>query len=346
MNLKEYLILITLVVLICGILCFLIYKNLNEKIVFLLNEVNELKNGAKSRTTEEFRSQQNNKSQNIDSCPIPSRTNVYYSSSTNIQSDNNRTNQNIEENKEIELEDKESNNSSIERVEDEVERLENELENIENMIESSDEEQEYEDEEYDEQDEEICVGELIEEDENNESDINLGEKIEFEPKLVESTNESLDNNLVNLVNQFENKEHINIDESRKNNSSEFDELANIESDRNSELNDLIKKEMDINGNIIDNIEKNETKSLNSVKERETNDSNSIREDFSNDSKSINNLSQFEDCKLIAKNKKLLQKDLKDICKHLNIPQKGNKLHLVEKIFEAGGKELINSKINA
>ena len=62
---------------------------------------------------------------------------------------------------------------------------------------------------------------------------------------------------------------------------------------------------------------------------------------SNISRENNNKTEYEN---IAK--QFIKNDLKDICKQINLSQKGNKMELIEKIFHAGRQDLIMLKINA
>ena len=327
MDLKEFIFILLIVAVTCVFTGYFTYRILNTKLESLINTVENLKHGSIDyQNREEFRNTQDNvNSQYTKEIAVNNdlaNTGMYNAGTMDMQCPRVVENDNLYEDRQnsgdkVSRESFNSSLSSVTKTQNEVDLLKKELEKIETLIESSSSEN-------------MSEGSRVSEDVSKTGD-----------NVVESTEDDINNDIVELVDKLERG-----DEYHNSNMSEFDELANVGNDKNSELNDLIKVDDINNENEVENTKSVESvqKSIESVQkntESITKSSIDSRSVDSSVSKENTNKNEYEN---IAK--QFIKTDLKDICKQINISQKGNKLQLIEKIFDAGRQDLIMLKINA
>jgi hypothetical protein len=341
MDLKEFIFILLIIAVTCVFSSYFTYKILNTKIELLINDIEELKNHPRDNLSrEEFRNVHNkiNEKYNNELTGNYNISNVNINNKNAISENINETQYKYGQNIEEELCNRNAGNtqdlcddnsvledssdiSSVTKTQNEVDILKRELEKIETLIDDSGSED---------------ISENISEDNrenmSNDIDNSVENSSNKENVINEDDNEEIDNDVVELVNKLDTDNQYS-----NNNMSEFDELANIENDQNSELNDLIRVDPDTlyNGN---KLYKNDIKSNDEIVSTSSYGSKSINSYLSRDNI---NKGEYEN---IAK--QFIKNDLKDICKQINLPQKGNKIQLIEKIFHAGRQDLIMSKINA
>lgn len=340
MDIKEYIFLLIVIVIISGFCSYFTYKVLNTKINLLSEELEDLRNQIPSGSNKEhFKNIHNelrNKYPKGGSEKIePTRNINLFNSTDNLRDSNIPITAAYQQ--PVDKNDKSSDVSSITQTQNEVDMLKKELHKIETLINTSD--SEYDESSYSENSsnsEDEIENEMDVDDESYEDDDSADEEQLDTDMLKDDINSnSVDNNLINLVNRLEAEEKNSLENCKKNNYSEFDELANIENDGNSELNDLIRKDGGLNNyDIIENIETNNNSNNEEVLSIRSKESSISSPDNTNKIEYENIARQF------------IKNDLKDICKLINLPLKGNKLDLIEKIFQAGRQDLIMLKINA
>lgn len=322
MDLKEFIFILLIVAVTCVFTGYFTYRILNTKLESLINTVENLKHGSIDyQNREEFINSQNSGNAKFTREVVVSNdlanTSTYNAGTTEMGMQCPRVveNNNVYEDREssgskASRESFNSSLSSVTKTQNEVDLLKKELEKIETLIESSSSEN-------------MSEGSKVSEDVEEATD-----------NVVESTEEEINNDIVDLVDKLEKG-----DDYHNSNMSEFEELANVGNDKNSELNDLIRVNDVNNEKEAENTESvaSVQKSIESISKSSV-DSRSID---SGTSKENTNKNEYEN---IAK--QFIKTDLKDICKQINISQKGNKLQLIEKIFDAGRQDLIMLKINA
>ena len=348
MNTRDIIITSCIVVILLAIFGFYTFKMINEKFEAVFEEIELLKgilNIQKKNKIEKFTDKKNE---------LNNKYNVNSTEKVIPQVSNSSSNINLSQSGVCNRNDTSGacDNSSIENVEKEVAELEKELGNLNELIDDSDT--------YSNSSNiknQISIDDII----------NPDELIEYQRNLQDS-NElgEVNSNIINMVEKLDNNEieveYSDISEARqykKNNSSEFDELAYIETDRNSELNELINDE-------TNNLEKlsednlDNTSDVNSQHNSDVNSEDNSDNDSELNSKELSSSSESNQDNVSEYNieettnikahieyevlaKEFLQKNLKDICKNNNLSMKGNKVQLLERLFDAGLSEHVLSK---
>ncbi len=305
---REYIIILCVIVLVSALFSYFTYRFFNDKLEYLMREIQMIKQQNDNLRNRNFGNTMN----------VKAKENVSEVPQCPVPQRGNQPV--VQYSGELVEDEVESKDSSIIRAEKELEMLASELQNIEELIDES------------------SNSAIESEYEENQS---MAESIDSNNKTMSSL---IDNNIVQMVNTLESRSDMSIDHP-KNTMSEFDELDNIETDRNSELHDLIKKEVENSNNemeVTDNMEIsadleineelcNPTSSPNNVVTNETEEKEHIDNSFETDYEQLS--------------ERLKKNDLKDICKSINLPQKGNKIDLLQRICNAGRRDLVMTKIN-
>lgn len=204
--------------------------------------------------------------------------------------------------------------SFSEKQNKEVIKLQNEIANIEGLIDTSSNESEY-----------------IQGNQTNHIKTVL-EKDEYKKKILSETKsaEPVTSEILNKVELLE-KNH---------NSSEYDDLDNVNAEHNSELNQLIQKESElpeINENDINNNFLQESSSMNKLSDVFNNT------EIKKDTISTNNLLNDIEYNVIMKN--FSTKELKKLCRDNDLIVAGNKKNLINRLVDNNLKHLLKEESN-
>ena len=127
---------------------------------------------------------------------------------------------------------------------------------------------------------------------------------------------------------------------KNHNSSEYDDLDNVNAEHNSELNQLIQKESElpeINENDINNNFLQESSSMNKLSDVFNNT------EIKKDTMSTNNLLNDIEYNVIMKN--FSTKELKKLCRDNDLIVAGNKKNLINRLVDNNLKHLLKEESN-